>query len=104
MLGARPLVGLAGGAHPFDLDDRADRLEARFGGCGTDAVGQMIIVDMRGLPARIADEENAVMLAIGVSIGDIGIGTFHPRRDVRADEDIENAIDAICGDPLAPRF
>ena len=104
MLGARPLVGLAGGAHPFDLDDRADWLEARFGGCGADAVRQMIVVNMRGLPACIADEENAVMFAIGVGIGDIGIGAFHPRRNVGTDEDIENAINAICRHPLTPCF
>lgn len=64
----------------------------------------MVIVDMRGTATGIADQKNAIMQAPRMGIGEIGIGTFHPRRDIVGHEQIENAINAVCRNaaPLHP--
>ena len=43
------------------------------------------------------------MLATRVRIGQIGIGTFNPQCEVIGHEQVENSIDAIGCDALAPR-
>lgn len=44
------------------------------------------------------------MLTIGVRVDDIGIGAFHTAREVRCDENIENPVNAVRGDPATRRF
>lgn len=63
--------------------------------CGPNATGYDIIVEMGGLSATVAHQKNAIMEAIGVSIGDIGVGALNPSGEIGGNEQIEDAIDAI---------
>ena len=40
--------------------------------------GQAVVIDMDRLAAVEAHEKNAVMLAAGLGVGEIGVGAFHP--------------------------
>ena len=46
------------------------------------AARQAVVVDVHGLPARVADQEDAVVQAIGMLVGDIGVGAFDPAGEV----------------------
>ena len=86
------------GAFPADLDHRSHRREAcRLGG-GSDAAGDAVVIDMSRLPARIADEEDTVVQAIRVGIGDIGVRALDPAREIGADEEIEDPVHAVRRD------
>src|SRR3546814_7811517 len=50
---------------------------------------------MSGLPACAADQENTVVKAAGMRVGDIGVGALHPHGKVVIHEQIENAIYAV---------
>ena len=63
--------------------------------------GQSFIVEMDGNPAAVADQEDAIMLAAGMAVGDIGIGAFHPPRQIAAHEQIEDAVNAVRRHALA---
>lgn len=70
----------------------------------TDSFGELVVVDMCRLPARITDQENAVVETARMLVCDIGIGAFDPARQVRADEKVENSVHAVCRYPLASRL
>jgi hypothetical protein len=61
---------------------------------------------MYRLPARVADQENAVVQALGMLVGDISVGALDAAGEVRTDEQVENAIDAVGRDaaPLGLRY
>jgi hypothetical protein len=65
---------------------------------------QFVVIDVRSLPACIADQEDAVVEAAGVLISDIGIRAFHPPREIGSDEQVEDSVDAVGCDPFAARF
>ena len=71
---------------------------ALFGRLADPAV-TAVVVDMRRLPAIVADQEDAVVQAAGMLVGDIGVGAFDPPREVGADEQVEDPVDAVGGDP-----
>ena len=71
---------------------------AVFAACAH-AARQAVVVDVHRLPAAVADQEDAVVQAIGVGVGDIGIGAFDPPREVGADEQVEDPVDAVGRDP-----
>jgi hypothetical protein len=54
------------------------------------------------LPASVADQEDAIVQAVGVGVGDIGIGALDSPREVGADEQIEDPVNAVGRD--APPF
>ena len=83
------------------LDHRPIGLEARRLGRGADAAGDAVVVDMLGLAAIVADQEDAIVQAIGMVVGDIGVGALHPADEIGADEQVEDPIDAVGGDPAA---
>src|SRR5436190_8326796 len=83
-----------------DFDDRADLTEAGLLGRLAHATRQFVIVDVRRLPAIVADQEDAVVQAAWMLIGDIGVSALDPPREVGADEQVEDAIDAVRRDPL----
>jgi hypothetical protein len=56
---------------------------------------------MRCGAASIADQENAVVQASGMRVGDIGIGAFDTARKVGRNEQVENAVDAVGCNALA---
>ena len=66
-----------------------------------DAAGEAVVVDMLGLAAIVADQEDAVVQAIGMVVGDIGVGALDPAGEVGADEQVEDPVDAVGGDPAA---
>jgi hypothetical protein len=51
--------------------------------------------------ADIADQEDAVMAAAGVAVGDIGIGALDPAGQVGLHEQIEDPVDRVGRHPLA---
>src|SRR4051794_41947693 len=56
---------------------------------------------MGGLAAAVADQKDAVVQAVGMVVGDIGVGALDPAGEVGADEQIEDAVDAVGGDAAA---
>src|SRR5205085_11858035 len=95
------LLRLALPAAAADFDDGAVGLEAGLLGGGADSAGEAIVVDMGGVAAIVADEEDAVVQAARMVVGDIGVGALDPAGDVGADEQVEDAIDAVGRDPAA---
>jgi len=53
---------------------------------------------VHGLSAAIADQEDAIVQAVGMGIRHIGIRAFDTAREVGADEQVEDPIDAIGRD------
>ena len=103
MISADHLGAVGAGAPHFN--HRLCRPKPGFARGHADAFGDAVIVNMRGCPAIIADQKNAIMLTIGVGIGNIGIGAFHAGRDIGGDEQIQDPINAIGrhSPPLRPR-
>ena len=64
---------------------------------GTDG----IIIQMCSAAAIIADEEDAIMQATGMFIGNESVGAFHAAYNITGHEEIQDAIDAVGCDPLA---
>ena len=84
------------------LDDGTNRGKAGARGRIADAGRDAVIVEVRRLPAAVADEEDAIVQTVGMRVRHIGIGAFDPPDQVRADEEVENPVDAVRGD--APAF
>jgi len=95
------VAAVAAGA--ADLDHRAFGGETGAGGSLADAPRNLVVIDMHRLPATVADQEDAVVEAVGMLVGDIGVRTFDPPREIGSDEQIEDPIDAVGGDPSALR-
>jgi len=70
-------------------------------GCFAERGGKPVIVDMGGAAALVADQKDAIMPAGRVGVGQIGIGAFDPERQIGRYEQVENAINAVRGDPPA---
>lgn len=64
--------------------------------------GQSIIVEVRCFTASIADQKDAIVMASRMAVGDVGVGAFNPPRKVGAHKQIENAVNAVGRNPLAP--
>jgi hypothetical protein len=76
-------ISITIGAFAADFDDGANlRKASMFRRC-THAHSQGIIVNMRCGAAAIANQENAIMQASGMRVGDIGVCAFHAAREVR---------------------
>lgn len=84
------------------FDDRPDVVEAGLARGLDQRAGKAIVVDMNGLPATVADQEDAIVAAAGMAVGDIGVGAFDSAGKVGADEQVEDPIDAVRGHALAP--
>src|SRR5690242_10264518 len=93
-------VAVAALAAHFDDGPRSG--EAGLGRGLADAFGQTVVVDMDGLPASVADQEDAVVQAFGMLVGDISIGAFDPPGEIGADEEVEDPVHAVCRN--APAF
>ena len=72
-----------------------------FGGL-TQTTRKLVVVDVRGLPAIVADQEDAIVEAARMGVGDIGVGAFDPAGQVGAHEQVEDSIDAVGRYALAP--
>src|SRR3954471_15836517 len=97
-------VRLAIAAGATDFDHRARRREAGTLRGLAHPARQAVVVDVHGLPAGIADQEDAVVQAVGMLVGDVGVGALDPPREVGADEQVEDPIDAVGGDPASLRL
>src|SRR4051812_41901386 len=97
--------GGAGAAAAAHLDDRASGEESGRLGGGPHAIGDAIVVEMGDLAAIVANQKDAVVDAVRMLIGDIGVGALDPMGEVGRHEQVENAVDAVRRDPafLAPR-
>ena len=95
-------LSVALAAPAANLDHRADIGEkpALRAASRTPPV-RLVVVDMRRLAAIVADQEDAVVQAVGMVVGDIGVGAFDPAGEVGADEQVEDAVDAVGGDAAA---
>ena len=78
------LVILALAAFAAHFDHRARGGEAGVFRGLADALGQAVVVDVHRLPAAVADQEDAVVQAFGMLVGDIGVGALDAPREVRA--------------------
>ena len=87
-----------------NLDYRANLGKTRMFGGIAHSTGQFVVVDVRGLPAIVADQENAIMQAAGMLVGDIRVGAFDPASQVCAYEQVEDSINAIRRNPLPARL
>ena len=90
-------MGLAGTtlAETPNFDNRAFGFEIA---CLCDLANRsrsFVIIDMDCFAAFIADQEDAIMFAAGVRIGEIGIGTLHSQSEVVRHEQVKNAIDTV---------
>jgi hypothetical protein len=88
-----PLLTIAAAAAHFD--DRP--LGRETGGCGggTNAFGKAVIIDMNRRAAIIANQENAVMQATGMAVGQKGIGAFDPPDQIVGNEQVKDPVNAI---------
>src|SRR3546814_16900908 len=68
---------IAVGAPAAHLDHGALGRESRRLGGMAHAGGHRIVVEMHRLPAHVADEEDAIVQAPRMRVGDIGVGAFH---------------------------
>jgi hypothetical protein len=92
---------LAGAA---DLDDRPPGGKAGIGGGFADSAGQCVIVDVDCLSAIVADQEDAIVKAVRMPVGDVGVLALDPPCEVGADEQVEDPVHAIGCDPPVLRF
>src|SRR6476619_299293 len=75
----RRAVGpLALAAGPANLDYRPRRRKARILRRGTNTAGQIVVVDVQGLSAIVADQEDTVVQATRVLVGNISVGALDP--------------------------
>src|SRR3546814_6105251 len=88
-------------AQPAHLDHRAFGLEAVRLRDLADSACYFVIIHMRRFAAFVAYQKDAVMLAAGVAVGEVGIGAFYPERQVVGHEQVKNAIDAVGSHPSA---
>lgn len=82
-------------AQTSDLKNGPQRLKS-VGACrGPNVAGNAIVVDMAGFATSVTDEEDAVVAAVRVGAGDIGVTAFNPSRDVAGNEQIKNTIHCV---------
>lgn len=61
-----------------------------------------VIIDMRRFLAVAAHQEDAVMMATWMGVGDVGVRAFDTHRDIVRHEQVKDAVDAVWRHPLAP--
>ena len=83
------------------FDHWADIGKARTARGSNQRAGQTIVVKMHGEATAVANQEDAIVLAAGVAVGDIGVRALDPASEIGSHEDIEDAVDAVRRDPLA---
>ena len=94
-------------AQAAQLDHRAHVGEAVAVPRLAQGARQLVVVEVRRLAAIVADQEDAVVQAPGVRIGEIGVGALDSVGEVGAHEQVEDAVDAVRSDALAatlPQF
>ena len=92
---------MALGAFAAHFDHRALGGEARRIGGGANTGRQFVVIDMHRAAAAVADQEDAVVEAAGVAVGDISVGAFDPAGEVGFHEQIEDPVNAVRRDPLS---
>src|SRR3546814_10535069 len=86
---------LTGSAPSPHLKNRPLRREAGLAGGLPHGVAELVVIDVRRVTALIADQKNTVVQTFRMGVGDIGVGTFHPPRQIDADEQVKDPIDAV---------
>src|SRR3546814_4355453 len=81
---------LTGSAPSPHLKNRPLRREAGLAGGLPHGVAELVVIDVRRVTALIADQKNTVVQTFRMGVGDIGVGTFHPPRQIDADRSEEN--------------
>lgn len=90
-LGKRSLRRSTSGAFSKHLNDRPRGLETGAAGCLPDGLRGPVIIQMRGGLACVANEEDAIVIAAGMAIGQERIPAFNPQGEVACNEQIKNA-------------
>ena len=67
----------------------------------SDISGQAVIIDMGCRSTIIANQEDAIMQASRVRIGEESIGAFHAGGKVLGNKQIEDAINTVGRNPLS---
>lgn len=75
--------------------DGADILKACFSRYGPQTAGKTVIINMDNLAAIITDHEDTIMQAIGMGVGNIGIGAFNATRQIIFYKQIQYAINTV---------
>jgi len=65
--------------------------------------GQPVVINVRGLAASIANQEDAVVVAAGMAVRHIGVGAFHAPGKVGPHEQVQNSVNTVGRDSLARR-
>ncbi len=87
-----------------DLDNRPLRLELQRASDGAHLVADIIVINMGRFAAFVTDEKDAIMLASGMAVGEIGIGAFDPHRQIVGHEQVQYAVNTVGRHPLASRL
>src|SRR5690348_9145587 len=85
-------------AFAANFDDRPRRGEAGVLRRFAHSARQIVIVEVNGLAAGVADQEDAVVKTAGMLVRDIGIRALDAAREVGGHEQVEDAVDAVGGD------
>ena len=104
--GAVPPFSHADWVRAFDLYRQTPQYREVAGPAGMTLSGFKFIFFwewVHRLAAGVTDQEDAVVEAAGMLVGDIGVRAFDPAGEVSADEQVEYPIDAVGGDAAALR-
>ncbi len=63
--------------------------------CANQCASQLVIIDMHRCAADVTDQEDAIMAATGMAVGQKSVGAFDPARKVCAHEQVKYTIDAV---------
>ena len=91
-------------AKSADLEHRALRLKCIGRRESSQFLADRFVINMRCLAALIAHKIDAIVAFPRMRIGKIGVGAFDLDREIGGNEQVEDAVHAVGGNPLAPRL
>lgn len=91
-----------GSAAPANLDHRPHSRKPGLMRRIAQRSGQPVVINVRGLAASIANQEDAVVVAAGMAVRHIGVGAFHAPGKVGPHEQVQNSVNTVGRDSLAP--
>jgi|GEM_PF-6041981 len=89
----------AGSAAPMNFNERPHWSKSLARCYGPHGLPDTVLIEMLNGPAGVADQEDAIVHAARMRVGNVGIAAFDPQRDILSDEQVQNAVDAIGSNP-----
>lgn len=83
----------------MDFDKRPHRRKSLSRCYGSHRLSDTVLIEMLNGSAGVANQEDAIVHAARMRIGDVGIAAFDPQRDILSDEQVQDAVDAIGSNP-----